>query len=68
LKDTIKQQESVIAAKTQAVTLLSKDLSLKGKNTVDQLEETRQEMRDMQNNFVELENQLKCDLEIKQKL
>lgn len=52
----------MINARTQAVTLLSQDMSMKGKNTLECLEETRQEMRSMQNNFIVIENQLKKEL------
>ncbi|KAL0268769.1 UNVERIFIED_CONTAM: hypothetical protein PYX00_010585 [Menopon gallinae] len=62
LEENLKEKESVIDARTQAVTLLSQDLSIKGKNTLECLEETRQEMRSMQNNFVIIENQLKKEL------
>lgn len=62
LQDTVKQQESVISARTKAVALLSEDLSKKGKSTLDELEDTRREMRVMQANFVAVESQLKADL------
>lgn len=62
LEEALKEKESVIEARTQAVTLLTQDLTLKGKNTLDNLEETRQEMRTMQNNFVTIESQLKVEL------
>lgn len=62
LEENLKEKESVIEARTQAVTLLSQDLSLKGKNTLENLEETRQEMRTMQNNFIAMEDELKKDL------
>ncbi|KAK6619529.1 hypothetical protein RUM43_012286 [Polyplax serrata] len=62
LQENLKEKESVIDARTQAVTLLSQDLSLKGKNTLENLEETRQEMRTMQHNFIDIENRLKNDI------
>lgn len=62
LQDTVKQQASVIAARTKAVALLSEDLSKKGKTAVDELEEVRLEMRDMQSNFVQVEMKLKSSL------
>lgn len=62
LEENLKEKESVIEARTQAVTLLSQDLSLKGKHAIENLEETRQEMRVMQNNFIAIEDQLKKDV------
>ena len=47
----------MIRARTAAVTLMSADLSAKGKSTLDQLEDTRTEMRQMQSNFSEQEAQ-----------
>jgi hypothetical protein len=48
-------KDDLIRARTEAVTLLSADLSLKGRNTLDQLEETRTEMRLMQSQFAQKE-------------
>ena len=45
----------MIRARTQAVTLMSADFSAKGKSTLDQLEETRLVMRDMQLKFTQQE-------------
>lgn len=64
----------MIRARTEAVTLMSADLSAKGKSTLDQLEDTRTEMKEMQRNFADREAQwkeetavLKVDLESKAK-
>lgn len=62
LNESLKEKESIIEARTQAVTLLTQDLSMKGKNTLDNLEETRQEMRTMQSNFVVIQDQLQKEL------
>lgn len=62
LQDTVKQQASVIAARTKAVALLSEDMSKKGKTAVDELEDTRREMRDMQAKFVAVETEFKNSL------
>lgn len=59
LQENLKEKDSVIESKTQAVTLMSADLSMKGKTTLDTLEETKDEMRMMQENFVLLESTLK---------
>lgn len=62
-EENIKEKESVIEARTQAVSLLSENMSLKGKNTVDLLEETRQEMIEMQRRFIESEEEYKREIE-----
>ncbi|XP_015600609.1 protein lava lamp isoform X2 [Cephus cinctus] len=59
LQENLKEKDSVIDARTKAITLLSADLSKKGKTTLDTLEETKDEMRTMQENFVLLESSLK---------
>ena len=48
LEDSLKAKEELVKARTEAVTLLSADLSQKGRATLDQLEDTRTEMRSMQ--------------------
>ena len=67
-------KDELIRVRTAAVTLMSADLSAKGKSTLDQLEDTRVEMRKMQANFAEQESQwreqnscLKVELENKDK-
>ena len=59
LQDNLREKDSVIDSKTRAVTLMSADLSKKGKTTLDTLEDTKDEMRSMQENFVLLETSLK---------
>ncbi|XP_011645254.1 golgin subfamily B member 1-like isoform X2 [Pogonomyrmex barbatus] len=59
LRENLKEKDSVIDSKTKAVTLMSADLSKKGKTTLDTLEDTKDEMRIMQENFVLIETSLK---------
>ncbi|XP_037038202.1 protein lava lamp isoform X2 [Bradysia coprophila] len=63
LEEALKEKECVIDARTQAVSLLSENLSLKGKNTVDLLEETKLEMQEMQKKFIEAENGYRVEIE-----
>lgn len=63
LEEALKEKECVIEARTQAVSLLSENLSLKGKNTVDLLEETKLEMQEMQKKFIEAENGYRVEIE-----
>lgn len=65
LQENIKEKDQVIDARTKAITLMSENLSKKGKHTLDMLEETKQQMRKMQENFVQLESDMEGD---KQKL
>ncbi|XP_076646633.1 uncharacterized protein LOC143355581 isoform X2 [Halictus rubicundus] len=59
LQENLKEKDSVIESKTKAVTLMSADLSKKGKTTLDTLEDTKDEMRTMQKHFVLMESSLK---------
>lgn len=59
LRENLKEKDSVIDSKTKAVTLMSADLSRKGKTTLDTLEDTKDEMRMMQENFILIEMSLK---------
>lgn len=59
LRENLKEKDSVIESKTKAVTLMSADLSKRGKTTLDTLEDTKDEMRSMQENFVLLESSLR---------
>ena len=68
------RQDELVRVRTEAVTLMSADLCAKGKTTLDQLEDTRTEMKRMQKNFAEQESSwkeemeiLKVDLEAKEK-
>lgn len=62
LEENLKEKECIIDARTQAVSLMSENLSMKGKNTIDLLEETKKEMIDMQNNFIKVENEMKDEI------
>ncbi|XP_046748610.1 protein lava lamp-like [Diprion similis] len=59
LQENLKEKDSVIDSKTKAITLMSADLSQKRKSTLDTLEDTKDEMRTMQANFVLIETSLK---------
>lgn len=63
LEENLKEKECIIQARTQAVSLMSESLSAKGKNTVDMLEDTRQEMFKMQSSFIETEDSLRADIQ-----
>ncbi|KAK0089914.1 hypothetical protein PV325_004666 [Microctonus aethiopoides] len=63
LQDNLKEKDSVIDSKTRAITLMSEDLSKKGKATLDNLEETKTEMRLMQENFIQLETSFKTKID-----
>ncbi|XP_059617850.1 protein lava lamp-like [Phlebotomus argentipes] len=62
LEENLREKESVIDARTQAVTLMSESLSQKTHSTVNMLEDTKQEMFKMQEAFVEKENQLNGEI------
>lgn len=55
LEENLREKESVIEARTKAVSLLSDNLSKKKKDVVDSLEDTKQEMYKMQETFIETE-------------
>lgn len=59
LEENLKEKDNIIAARTQAASLITESLSLKGRDTVDLLEETKQEMYKMQSNFVAAEDDFK---------
>lgn len=68
-EENIKEKECVIDARTQAVSLLSENMSMKGKNTIDLLEDTKQEMFAMQQTFIETEELYKEEIyNLKQEL
>lgn len=58
LEENLKEKDGLIEARTKAANLISESLSLKGKDTVDLLEDTKQEMIKMQANFVATEDDL----------
>ena len=57
MEENLRAKEELVRVRTAAVTLMSADLSAKGKSTLDKLEDTRIEMRNMQSNFAEQESQ-----------
>ncbi|CAG9856954.1 unnamed protein product [Phyllotreta striolata] len=59
LQENLKEKDSVIDARTKAITLMTENLSKKGKDTLDTLDETKEQMRRMQENFILLESQMK---------
>lgn len=61
LQENVKEKDSVIDARTKAITLMTESLSKKGKNTLDALDDTKEQMRKMQENFVNLEMEMKAD-------
>ncbi|RZC33876.1 leucine-rich repeat-containing protein, partial [Asbolus verrucosus] len=60
LQENLKEKDSVIDARTKAITLMTESLSRKGKTTLDALDETKDQMRKMQENFVALEAEMKA--------
>ena len=72
LEENLRAKEELVRARTEAVTLMSADFSARGKSTLDQLEDTRTEMKQMQRNFADKEREwqeknevLKVELENK---
>lgn len=61
LQENIKEKDQVIDARTKAITLMSENLSKKSKHTLDTLEETKEQMRKMQENFVQLEAEMQAE-------
>ncbi|KAL7031456.1 hypothetical protein ACKWTF_007017 [Chironomus riparius] len=55
LEENVREKESLIEARTKAVTLLTENLSKKKKDVVDSLEETKVEMFKMQETFLDAE-------------
>lgn len=63
LEENVKEKESIIQARTKAVSLLSENLTKKKKDVVDSLEETKQEMFKMQETFLETEINYKDEVD-----
>lgn len=63
LQENLKEKDCVIEARTQAISLLSEDMSKKWRANVDMLEETRQQMQMMQENFIRIEAGLNAEIE-----
>ncbi|XP_070506253.1 protein lava lamp [Chironomus tepperi] len=55
LEECVREKESIIEARTKAVSLLTENLSKKKKDVVDSLEETKVEMFKMQETFLDAE-------------
>lgn len=51
LEEGLKEKDEVISARTAAVGLASASLAAKGKDTLDQLEDTRAELRRVQGSW-----------------
>lgn len=60
LQENLKEKDQVIDARTKAITLMTDNLSKKGKDTLDALDETKEQMRKMQENFITLEAEMKA--------
>lgn len=63
LEENLKEKESIIDARTKAVSLLSENLTKKKKDVVDSLEETKQEMFKMQETFLDTETTYKDEVD-----
>lgn len=63
LEENLREKESVIDARTKAVSLLSENLTKKKKDVVDSLEDTKQEMFKMQETFLETESTYKAEVD-----
>ncbi|VEN47539.1 unnamed protein product [Callosobruchus maculatus] len=59
LQENLKEKDQVIEARTKAITLMTDSLSKKGKDTLDALDDTKEQMRNMQEDFVKLEEKMK---------
>ncbi|KAK8756351.1 hypothetical protein V5799_000954 [Amblyomma americanum] len=55
LQENLREKDQVLQARSKAIQLMTEDLSLRNKTTVDDLDDTRAEMRQMQQNFLEKE-------------
>lgn len=63
LEENLREKESIIDARTRAVSLLSENLTKKKKDVVDSLEETKQEMFKMQETFLDAEMTYKNEVD-----
>ncbi|CAH2063460.1 unnamed protein product, partial [Iphiclides podalirius] len=57
LQEKINEKDQIIEAKNKATTLISDSLSKKERDTLDLLEDTRQQMSQMQSNFIAMETE-----------
>lgn len=62
LEENLKEKDALIDAKSQAASLISESLSLKGKDVLDLLEETKSEMAKMQESFTVAGEEYKMQL------
>lgn len=58
LKENVKEKDCVIDARTKATTLITEDLNKRVKNTLDLLNDTKDQMCKMQENFVNMEHKM----------
>ncbi|GFU25161.1 uncharacterized protein TNCV_3360712 [Trichonephila clavipes] len=63
LQEHIKEKDEVLQQRNRAVQLMAEDMSRKGKSVVDELDETREQMKIMQQNFSVVESDWKKELE-----
>ncbi|XP_067012259.2 protein lava lamp [Anabrus simplex] len=59
LQENLKEKDEVIDARTRAIALMSEEKEKKRKFTQDNLDDTREQMRLMQHNFISLEAEMK---------
>lgn len=59
LQENLREKDQVLQARSRAIQLMTEDLSLRNKTTVDDLDDTRAEMRLMQQYFLEQETSWK---------
>ncbi|KAH9380241.1 hypothetical protein HPB48_022144 [Haemaphysalis longicornis] len=59
LQENLREKDQVLQARSRAIQLMTEDLSLRNKTTVDDLDDTRAEMRLMQQHFLEQETSWK---------
>ncbi|XP_064489781.1 golgin subfamily B member 1-like isoform X2 [Ornithodoros turicata] len=59
LQENLKEKDEVLQARNKAIQLMTGDLSLRNKAAVDELDETRAEMRNMQQDFLTRESSWK---------
>ena len=63
-EETLRAKEELVRARTEAVALMSADLSLKGRSALERLEDTRTEMRRMQEEFLAREAEARTEAEV----
>ncbi|KFM79036.1 hypothetical protein X975_07519, partial [Stegodyphus mimosarum] len=63
LQEHIKEKDEVLQQRNRAVQLMAEDLGRKGQTVISELDETRDQMKIMQENFASAENEWKVQLE-----